>query len=363
MLASGLFGYPADYAIWWLLTLSVLLHTWCFFRFFPRRKYRRTGLVFGNVLVFLSMLAMIALGGESYYRFLCMETDPFGLSLPAQRWFALHVRLNEWGCRDVEWATPKPAGTYRIAFVGDSFTYGWGVAKVGDRFTERIAAHFAAEDRSAVSDGATGAPRPRVDVLNVAKPGWGTGDQIQPVKDIVDVLGVDEIVLCYVPNDIEKLIPREGDFDPVRPPIPTWINPTSSALVDFLYYRVFVPRVRTVFRYHDWLAEGFADAEIWRRHQSQLYALIAFAKEKGVTFRVVLLPFLRTGGEKFQPARLHDTLRRFFEANDVPVADMLPVIESQDPAALTVSGWDAHPNATAHVLFAEAIWKQFYRGP
>lgn len=354
MLSGGAFGYLADYLLWWLLFASLVVHTWCFFRFFPREQFAKAGLIVGNLLVFACMLGVVALAGETYFRFVAVETDAFGMSLPARRWFAIYTRLNSLGCRDHEW-TPEPPDSgrspvRRIAFVGDSFTYGWGIEREPDRFTERIQAMF---DR--VTPGT-------VEVLNVAKPGWDTGAELQPVKDMIDVYGVDEVVLCYVPNDIEKLLPRSPDFDPIRPPQPKWFNPTSSCLVDYLYYRVWAPRAQTVAKYHDWLAAGFTDPEIWRRHRQQLAEIIQACRQRNVEVRAVLLPFLRISGEQFRPRRIHGRLVEFFKSQGVEVVDLLPTIASYDPDDLVVNGHDAHPNALAHKLFADAIWRAFYGG-
>ncbi len=351
MLTSGAFGYLLDYLVAWALFLSLLVHTLCFFRLFPRRRFRRTGLVLGNGMVFACLLGLVALGAESYLRFVHVATDSFGMSLPARRWFALYTQLNSLGCRDHEWSPEKPPGVRRIAFVGDSFVYGWGIEKPQDRFSDRIQAMF---DRRA--PGTT-------EVLNVAKPGWDTGAQLQPVADMIEVYGVDEVVLGYVPNDIEKLLGTRRDFNPTRPPEPTFFNLESSCLLDFLFRRMYLPRLPTVASYHDWLADGFADEPTWHKHQQQLGEMIARCKDRGVVIRAVLLPFLETRGEKYIPARLHATLRRYFEANGVPVLDLYPVVETIPRAQLIVNRQDAHPNERAHELFAGAIWEAFYAGP
>ena len=370
MFTGGVFGYLSDYLLWCLLFASLVGHTWCFFRFFPRQRLPKLRLLMGNGLVFLCMLALIAMIGESYFRFVCVETDSFGMSLPAQRWFALHAQLNSLGCRDKEW-TPEPDGkpsgmgnVRRIAFVGDSFTYGWGIERIEDRFPDRIQAKFnkspsalRSKAPNRIRENSASSP---VEIMNVAKPGWGTGDQLQPITDMIDAYGADEIVLCYVPNDIEKLLPRSTAFDPIRPPELKLINPSTSCLVDYLFHRVVVPRIGTVRHYHDWLAEGFADPEAWRAHQQQLYAIIHICQERGVALRAVLLPYLRIGGEKFQPEPLHATLRGFFQANGVPVVDLLSTISDHDPADLVVNAHDAHPNEKANQLFADAIWRAFY---
>lgn len=347
-LSAGLFGYISDYLLWWGLYLSLILHTWCFFRLFPIKQFRKLGLFIGNAFITLCLLGLVAISMESYLRFAAVETDSFGESLPARRWFALNTKLNAEGYRDREWKKSKSSGVRRIAFIGDSFTYGWGIARVEDRFTERLQAMF--DQRS------TG----QVEVMNVSKPGWNTSGQLQPILQMISQFDVDEIVLCYLLNDIEGLIPVTDEFNPTRSPDWQWMNLDSSCLMDYLYRSIYLPRVSSVRGYHDWLAEGYADDPIWQKHKKQLNVLLQQCKENDVKFRVALLPYILTSGKKFHPEKLHDKLRRFFEANHIEVVDLLPSIADVPPNELVVNSNDAHPNEKAHALFAEAIWKAFY---
>jgi hypothetical protein len=126
---------------------------------------------------------------------------------------------------------------------------------------------------------------------------------------------------------------------------------------------VYLPRVPTVANYHDWLADGFADLQTWQRHQQQLGEILSYCRDHQTTLRIVLLPFLRTSGDRFKTPTLHATLRRFFEANGVPVVDFHTVTKDIPPEELIVNRQDAHPNERAHALFAEAIWESFYKSP
>ena len=92
-------------------------------------------------------------------------------------------------------------------------------------------------------------------------------------------------------------------------------------------------------------------------------AVIQHCQEKGVTLRVALLPFLRVSGDKLHVADLQATLRRFFEANRVPVVDLYPTIAELPPDDLVVNRNDPHPNERAHELFAGAIGQAFYAAP
>jgi len=348
MLAHGLYGYASDYAVMWILFLSLIAHAAFFFRFFPRDRHRRIGLIAGNLLVFFCLLGAVGLAGETYYRFIRVDLDPFGVSLPSQRWFARYVSLNSGGYRDAEWTKIKPAGVKRIAFIGDSFAYGWGIENVADRYTNLIAAKWSTRSPGSI------------EIMNVAKPGWDTAAHARAAFEMIDQYDVDEIVLCYVPNDIERLLPRSHDFDPINPPEPKWFSVESSALADHLYRAIFVPRAPTVHRYHDWLAKGYEDAAIWRLQKEQLVAILQLCRQRGVMFRAVLHPFLRTGSGDYDSNEIHALLRTFFQEQGVPFVDLFPVTHSMNPEELTVNRWDAHPNETANALYAADIWRAFF---
>ena len=54
--------------------------------------------------------------------------------------FEMEIATNSWGLRDDE---PDPAATLRILAIGDSFTFGWGVA-AHERYTELLEAELSA---------------------------------------------------------------------------------------------------------------------------------------------------------------------------------------------------------------------------
>jgi len=342
MPASAHFGYPGDYVLWWLVLLSLLIHTWCFFRFFPRKRYRKTGLVAGNALVLLCLLGFAGIIGETYYRYICVQMDPFGISLPAQRWIALHVNLNSYGCRDEEWTAAARPGVKRVAFVGDSFVYGWGVENPADRFPELAAGKLSTDtDRT-------------VEALNVAKPGWNTAQQATFVDAMLESIEVDEVVLCHVMNDIEDLLPTEPGFDPTAPPYPQWLNPDASYLLHQLHLTLVVPRLPTVHRYHDWLADGYANRDIVERHLGRMARLVATCRERGVGARVAFLPFVRAP-EGLDQRKINNRMAASLNAAGIPAVDLSGVFDGHDPSELVVNHLDSHPNESGHRLIAEKL--------
>ncbi len=349
MWASGAYGYLSDYLWWWVAVTSILVHTWCFFRFFPRNRFRKSGLLIGNLLVLLCMLSILGTLGETYVRFLVVETDSYGESLLTQRWVQVYPKLNSLYCRDVEWAEKKPDGVYRIAFIGDSFVYGWGINNAADRFTDIIQRRF--DERQSG----------RVEVMNVAWAGWDTRAELGAVHDMIRDYAVDEVVLCFVPNDIESLIPTTADFDPKKPPRPRFINIESSFLLDYLFHRVFARFTPTLQSYWDWLADGYGDPAVWADEQRLLDRIIDLCSARHVRLRVALLPFVETRGDRFNATAIQSRIASHFAARDVRTVDLLSAIQGTNPDELVVNSHDPHPNELANRLFADAIWKAFYR--
>ena len=345
---TGAYGYLFDYFLWAILTASVVVHTWCLFRIWPPARRPRLRLVVGNAAIALSLLAGVAFAAETYLRFVSTATDVLGATLTCKRWKLAYATLNSLYCRDREWAEHKPPGTYRIAFVGDSFTYGWGIDDPRDRFTNLLQARFTAES-----------PQP-VEVMNVAWAGWDTGDQLAFVRDHLGPYDVDEIVLCYLPNDLERLIPTPADCDPRTAPETYYFDVRSSFLLDWIFHRVIVPRLLQKYRYLDWLADGYADPQVLRRQTAVIAELTSLCRERGIKLRVVLFPFILGESERYDAVAVHARVAEALAQNDVPVLDLLPVVRKHDPRRLILGRHDPHPNEDAHRLFAAEIWRAFY---
>ncbi len=347
MWASGAYGYLGDYLWWWLVVASLIGHTLCFFKLVRRGRLR---LVIGNVLLTLCLLSVVGLMAETYLRFVSVETDSHGATLTTKRWQKAYAQLNSLYCRDKEWSESKPAGIHRIAFVGDSFTYGWGINDPRDRFTNIIQHRFDQQTPG------------RVEVMNVAWGGWDSQDQLGAIRDLLTPYDVDEIVLCYVPNDIESLLPVDEKADPRKPRKSVYLNVESSFLVNHLYYRLFPPRLPEGVTYASWLADGYADQNIWAKQQQRLLAIIDLCRQRNIALRAALLSLLWPKGQGYDAPRLHAQLRDFFVKNGIPVIDLLPTLDGQASLRLVVNSRDPHPNELAHRLFADAIWNSLDPG-
>ncbi len=103
----------------------------------------------------------------------------------------LDSAINADGLRDVQHALVPPAGVRRILFLGDSVTYGWGVAPKNSypqKLRERA-------ERSGLA----------LEIINVAMPGWSTRQERIAYARFAKKYRADVVVLAICMNDVAEL--------------------------------------------------------------------------------------------------------------------------------------------------------------
>jgi hypothetical protein len=100
--------------------------------------------------------------------------------------FQVEVRTNELGFRGAPVA-PAAAGRVRIAAIGDSFTFGWGVAET-EAWPARLEARLRKKGIGA-------------DVLNLGSPGAGPREYAEIAERLLPVLEPDLVVVGLVQGD------------------------------------------------------------------------------------------------------------------------------------------------------------------
>ena len=118
------------------------------------------------------------------------------------------VRVNQDGLRGPEVVRPKPEGTVRLLAVGDSNTFGYGVAE------EATWHQLVAEQLAEAWD------QP-VEALNAGLPGAGFAWQYHFLRRRCAELEPDLVLLSIVLNDIDAYPPGALDDTPLPPAAPT----------------------------------------------------------------------------------------------------------------------------------------------
>ena len=220
--------------------------------------------------------------------------------------------VNRDGLRDIDHSEARTDGVPRVACLGDSVTFGYGLPRklaLPARLAEVLAGRGA-----------------RSEVMNVALPGWSTRQQRIAYDRIVRRYRPDVVLLGFCLNDVAELQNNLG-----RPPEPLVALYRRSHLVRALL-RPHASEIRQVEEL--FLAPEPARVEAaWSRTFSELDALRAEVAADGARFVLLVFPFrfqVQPGAPRPLP---QERLRAWAETSRVPIVDPLPALRGLGPAA------------------------------
>lgn len=258
-----------------------------------------------------------------------------------------HDRL---GLRTSPFETPKPAGVVRLLCLGDSTTYGLGVAE-----PQSWPRRLEAELNTAPPGGR------RVEVVNAGVPAFNTTDAIALFDAIVDDVQPDAVLLGWFANDLERLgfhLLDDGTLlaDPL--PTPQVLRPL---LLHSAVYRKIAVSVRQSMERDGSYVLG--KGENLTAAAAAVADFTRTMRARGLPCAIVEIPTLE--GSTSKPLELSVTdhpYREFSEwlettaaGNAIPSLRLLDALVGEPPPLLWVSMQDHHPNAAACQRFAPVI--------
>ena len=258
------------------------------------------------------------------------------------------VTVNRYGYRDRE-VGPKDPNRYRIAVIGDSFTWGQGI-EARERFTNLV------ED----------ALGPGFEVLNLGIPGNDMPQHLDVLAQAL-IAQPDFILLQLFINDFETA----GMQRPRPHPLISESAASGWGRSSVLYDLVNAQWVRA--QEATGLSESYVhylernlrdpDAPNARIAFGMLREFLEKAKAARVPAGLVLFPMtdaMGPNGANYPVGFIHDRVRQIAADERVPYLDLLPAFSTYaDPKSLWVSPFDAHPNAVANKRAAEEILRRF----
>lgn len=260
----------------------------------------------------------------------------------ATRYRGFDVAINSSGFRGPEF-TPRRPGELRVALVGDSFTFGNGVA-FEDTLGERLARELERVGRPAV-------------VFNCGVPGYNAGHAVIAARERALAQDLDLLVYVFFANDLEPAperqeVPPDAVIDklhgfPLRSALGQWCAVHVKRALANLGVDVDA-RTRAAWRSN--LADGGG-----ARLESALDELRSACAERGVPLAVAIYPFLAP--PETNPFAEVDA----FAAQACRARELLCVeLRSAFPADGELYGfwsstWDSHPDGLGNQRAAEAL--------
>lgn len=299
--------------------------------------------------------------------------------------------INQFGMRDrSDLTVEKPAGHKRLLCLGDSFTFGWGVAEELIWVRQVESALDAESDATvrALNAGSSG-------TLLIDECWWGLRDRfgkfepdfvlqticlndLVPMPDVIGLFTGSTLPACAAHDhrlrlDCEDCVAAFGaaqswteDFaltkalaSALRPGDPRLaIDPT----VDWGQWLLDMPtdwQIPTDMAHTYYERTGTPPEATWSQGgpQNAMRAMRDWCREREIPFAVVVWPLFQglETDRQYPFETLHRVVREFGAAEDIPVLDLLPTFQGQSSEAMWVDPSDPHANEVAHALAAPVI--------
>jgi lysophospholipase L1-like esterase len=351
------FDLPVEYVLGmaaWLVVLGVSL-PWLLA---SRRRWstRRSG--WGkwanaclSMWVFLAALTMV----ELYFAIVYDQSDGANITNVSKHWYARHVDRDEKMLRFAngdcafyrdqrEFPRRLRDGQRHVCFLGDSFTFGHGITRPADRFSDRIGALLERK-------------RPGMFVVsNLAEVGRSVQWAEVMVQHLVlsaPDMHVDTVVFVICLNDIEPFVgPSPAGSGSGWSPGSFLVRDTY--FLNLMYYRIRQALSAGDQSYDAMLKKSFESAP-WERMRAKIDDLRRLCADEGIDLRIAIFPFVHNLVPEYPLRAAHERIAAHCREIGLPVLDLLPVLEPHAREGLAANRFDVHPNERAHALAAEAI--------
>jgi lysophospholipase L1-like esterase len=273
-------------------------------------------------------------------------------------WGGVEVRVNRRGLRGPAVEDRKPPGVRRLLFLGDSVTFGFGVAEVDEVFPSRVGRSL--EEALGKS----------VEVVNAGVGGYSPWQELAFLEREGLRYAPDLVVIGFVLNDVtEKLaLVRYGGSErgwqlarTARSRLDHWLS--RSALATAAREGFAVLRFGRDVRLGAQAAEMGAVRRLvtdpasferaWRITLDNVRRIVLNARERGIPSLLVIFPYafqLEAPGELSGPQR---RLVGFANGLGVPAVDLLPTLAALGAEAAFLDG--SHLSVEGHARVGEVI--------
>jgi lysophospholipase L1-like esterase len=265
----------------------------------------------------------------------------------------VEYRINQEGLRGPETTVVKPAGTARVAVLGDSIAFGYWVAEE-DGFPRQL------ESMLNEVQGARG----HVEVLDFAVPGYNLDQEIETLRTKALRFSPDVVVVAFCLNDLEGIFSYElGLVQDRAERRRSFIGRlreallSHSILMSWIEYRLSELEARRAFA----RARNPTSGPLYDQAVSQqkaalagrfavLQAILSAHRIRGM---VVVFPVLGGRFERYPHRELHRAVTGAATEAGLAAVDLLPCYSAYDFRALRVDV--VHPSPLGHRVAAHVV--------
>lgn len=265
---------------------------------------------------------------------------------------------NSWGFRGNEFVVDKPENIFRIAFLGDSFTFGEGV-RFEDTYSEQVAYKLSKKFK---------VKGIKFESYNFAVGGYNTEQELFLLRNVVLQTKPDMVVLGYTLNDVEPSLLKFDKLtgNVIRNPVEesNFEGIDEAPPPDKLFFKLRIVKLiwkyfdkerasRKTIQYYKSLYEK--DKKGWLETKKALYDIINICKENNILCYVVCFPVMHRLNNSYPFLSIHSAVQKAVEDSGGIFIDLFPLLKGKRDIEIWTHPTDQHPNEKVHEIAAGYI--------
>jgi lysophospholipase L1-like esterase len=253
------------------------------------------------------------------------------------------IEINSHGMKSPEITMEKQENTYRIAFLGDSITFGWAIP-FSDSFPEQLKNKL---QQSSEKD---------IEILNFAVPGYVGIQNYETLRSKVLKYDPDLVIMGHFLNDPDSIWQVYETSTNIPTPIKIFLNENSCTYNWAKTRRNIILNRAGVITNSPYEKLYIESSETWQNHKQLFDNMATFSKDNNVQILVVILPNWHNLNDEYEFIKIHQQLNKTITDAGLLSLDMFQELNGMNAELLRIE--HVHPNIVGHKLIADSIYKK-----